>query len=303
DMGKHPATHTQPGWSFFVASGTNFEAATVHRDVLTVRVDRKTATDEKLWHERASELSRNVSGVVVGPFHDVNVHLERVLSKLKVPTASWHHPVDDDPPLKVDRVLPDHEAGAGLLVDELVTRGCRRIVQIAPRNSSLPWWPMRRVGYEQAMRRHDLQIRPPVEVRPPLHWVPPDARPDDFDEVSRNIAGHLIEQLTGPDRADALLVPGDALVPVVARACRLFGLEPNRDVLLAGYDNLLDGHWALEHEPTRPIVTVDKHNFDIGRGLVRTLTARLAGEFGPIDGEPHTEFVEPKLVFNESKRD
>ncbi|MEM6315943.1 MAG: hypothetical protein AAF743_17770, partial [Planctomycetota bacterium] len=89
--------------------------------------------------------------------------------------------------------------------------------------------------------------------------------------------------------------PGDAIVPAVARACRLFGLEPNVDVLLAGYDNLMDGHWALAHEPVGPVVTVDKQNFEIGRRLVRTLIVRLAGELGPAD-EPHVEFVTPKLL-------
>ena len=52
----------------------------------------------------------------------------------------------------------------------------------------------------------------------------------------RGIAGALPEHLCRADRIDALLLATDAHAVQAAAALRLFGLVPNRDVLLAGYD-------------------------------------------------------------------
>ncbi|MEM6313866.1 MAG: GntR family transcriptional regulator, partial [Planctomycetota bacterium] len=254
DPVRHPKTHTQPGWSFFIASGATFEAATQGWEVLTLAADlRNEEADEAFWRDQVDQVAANTSGVVLSPPYEGTPDLERALSAAGVPTVSYQHAAEVDRCLKVDRVLPDQAAGAGMIVDHLAALGCQRIVQVKPRSESFPWWLERRRGFEEAMQRHGLAVTQSVEIRPPTHWIPPDVVPDDFDEISRNFAGHLIEQLTGPDKVDALLLPGDAIVPAVARACRLFGLEPNVDVLLAGYDNLMDGHWALAHEPVGPV--------------------------------------------------
>ena len=99
-----------------------------------------------------------------------------------------------------------------------------------------------------------------------------------FANAARVYAGFLIEAFRDPaQRPDAILLSSDGVGYALTAACRLLGVEPGRDVLLAGYDN----YW--EFCPERafgdfvPAATVDKHNLRIGRELADLLHARLQG--------------------------
>jgi DNA-binding LacI/PurR family transcriptional regulator len=120
--------------------------------------------------------------------------------------------------------------------------------------------------------------------------------PENLDQRARQYAGFLIEWLRGPDAADAILVATDADLYPVARACRLCGREPGRDVLLAGYDNFWEACWEREHEPLVPAATVDKDNHACGVALVDLLLERIAGR---LPAEPQRRWIVPQLVVPE----
>ena len=70
------------------------------------------------------------------------------------------------------------------------------------------------------------------------------------------------------------------------------GLEPNRDVLIAGYDN----YWAeceeRVHEPSIPLVTADKRNREMGQAMVEALFERVHNPSAP----PQSRFLAPQIV-------
>jgi len=114
-----------------------------------------------------------------------------------------------------------------------------------------------------------------------------------FDYHRRLMAGHLIERLHGPAKADALMVISDTEALRAAAACQLLGVRPNEDVAIVGYDNF----WPVSPErdlaPTVPLATVDKHNDQTGRELMRLLLDRIRGRLGPA---PQLRLVPPTVM-------
>ena len=77
---------------------------------------------------------------------------------------------------------------------------------------------------------------------------------------------------------DALLCPNDDRARSAVAAIRELGLVPNRDILVAGYDNSIR---PTVEDPTvslRPAVTVDKHNERSAQDIAELLLARTEGK-------------------------
>ena len=85
-----------------------------------------------------------------------------------------------------------------------------------------------------------------------------------FNVRVRQMVGFLIEHFRGDQKPDAIAATSDTEAFYICSALRLMGLEPGRDVVIAGYDNFWDR--APEHgwEKAIPAVTVDKLNHRIG---------------------------------------
>jgi DNA-binding LacI/PurR family transcriptional regulator len=180
-----------------------------------------------------------------------------------------------------------------MLVRALVERGCRRIVQIVAPKHRTGWWLPRRTGYESAAAACGIPVLPPTVVPTPTHLNDPAGDEEAFADIVRHYAGYLVEHLCGDARADAILAASDASVAALAEACRLFGLEPNRDVLLAGFDNLLEGHWTYRVRPFKPTFTIDKQNFQIGLTMADLLSRRVEGQ---LQGPPQSTWIVPQLI-------
>lgn len=183
-----------------------------------------------------------------------------------------------------DRVFSDHAAGARELVGWLVSRGCRRILQYWPKPLNAHWALRRRDGYRAAVREYGL----PEIIPQPLPVPVGDgslAPKEEFDMLRRLAVGVLADFVRGPDAIDAVMVPNDHFAYPVAAALRALGRMPNRDVLVAGYDNVGPDSSSRAFEAAGPAVTIDKHNELTVRDMVALLLDRLAGRL-PDEPQP-----------------
>lgn len=217
----------------------------------------------------------------------------RALESARVPIVTFERSVSWGE--NFDAVMPDHETGCCELTRWLIAKGHRRIVRFWqwPREDGdvRPDWLQRRdTGYERAMREAGLEVLPAVEA----HLEPLDScTEEEFQRKVRDAAGLLPEHLSGPHPVDAIIAGSDSIAFAVAAACRLFHKVPNRDVAIAGYDNVWADCRERQWEPTIPVATVEKFNLRLGQELVRVLQARIKGELPP---EPQTVKVRPQVV-------
>jgi len=155
------------------------------------------------------------------------------------------------------------------------------------------WLGPRRAGYERAMLEAGLEPLPPVAAPGSPYGV--DDR-EGFDRTVRHFLGYLAPLLVGPARPDALLLDTDGHVPPFASACRLMGLEPQKDVWLVGYDNYWREDPIRRFEPTAPLATVDKRLYEVGREMTNLLVERVRGTGVSAGAPPHLRSVPPETL-------
>ncbi|MEM7807426.1 MAG: LacI family DNA-binding transcriptional regulator [Planctomycetota bacterium] len=221
-------------------------------------------------------LALNTLGVLVIGTHqtpDEYAAMLRMIDDSGVPATLFGEEVHSD---GHDMVTGDHAAGAEMLTHWLADRGCRRVLRYWPyridRIARPPWLGHRDEGYVIAVRERGLPELESVEpARPDLPGFEGRAL---FEMRVRETVGHLIEHVTGDDRVDAILTPTDSLAHEVAAALRLLRLEPNRDVLIAGYDGSGPHCPEREFEPVGPAVSVTQDGAGLGAAIVDTLLER-----------------------------
>jgi DNA-binding LacI/PurR family transcriptional regulator len=202
---------------------------------------------------------------------------------------------------EIDSVASDHEAGAYALTKWLLNQGRKRILRfwqlpISGPSEVQPWLGHRNAGYERAMREAGLEPLPAVEVFDPgYHNF--DNTEEDFKLQSRLMAGYLVEHLHGSKAIDAIMAPSDAIIGHLCAALRVHRRQPNRDVLLVGYDNMWDDMETRQWEPMGPVATVDKKNLAIGAELMVLLKQRMDGE---LFEKGQRRLVSPELIIRPS---
>lgn len=192
---------------------------------------------------------------------------------------------------RYDRVDSDQEQGAYELTRFLIGRGCRRILRFWRFPENPHWVTQRDRGCERALREAGLEIIPPLRT-PDLTPREPTTK-EEFDHLVRIQAGYLSESVCGAASIDGLLAVSDRHAFQAAAALRLLGREPNRHVLLGGYDNTFRHCVEREWESVGPVVTVNKHNERIGQELAKLLKQRLEGR---LPGEPQLRVLPEELV-------
>ena len=179
-----------------------------------------------------------------------------------------------------DRAYSDHRAGSRDLTRWLVARGRRRIVPFLPFAPTRFWERERLAGYAEAMR--ETRLEPQHDV------VFGSSELGDFNtaETFRLYTSLALSALValrrdGGELPDALLCLNDDWAMPALAAIRDLGLVPNRDILVAGYDN-------MTHRPRHdflgrltPAVTVDKHNERSAEDLAALVAARMDGSLPP----------------------
>jgi DNA-binding LacI/PurR family transcriptional regulator len=194
----------------------------------------------------------------------------------------------------LDRVVSDHQGGAYQLVHWLARQGRKRIARVW----SVPdasWSAAHDQGYLRAVKELRLQPLPVVAVPDLLERR--DGDRDNFDRRARQLLGFLIDVLRRPGGADAVMVGTDSDAYLVAAACRLLGMTPNRDVLITGYDDYWAGIPERQWESADPAATINKQNYDIGQAMVRLLSERVAGH---LPAASRCVTIEQRLVVNDA---
>lgn len=172
---------------------------------------------------------------------------------------------------RVDCVVGDDRAGAGLVVDHLVGLGHQRIAMIADTQERAGADRIR--GYQAAMTRHGLSGAVMVE-------------PGGFDEAG----GYGAAQRLLSDRADrptAIFVASDLSALGVLDAAAAAGVTVPQELSIVGYDNTPFA--ALRHIS---LSSVDQSAAEIGTTAAAALLARIDQP----DGRARRTVIAPSLV-------
>ena len=196
-----------------------------------------------------------------------------------------------------DRAYSDHRAGSRDLTRWLIAQGRRRIVPFFPFAPTRFWEQERLAGYGDAMREAGLEPQPDV--------VFGSTELGDFNtaETFRLYTALALSALVTLRRDDGelpdslLCLNDDWAMPALA-AIRDLGLVPNRDILVAGYDNMTRGprHAFLGH--LIPAVTVDKINKRSAEDLAALVAGRMDGMLPP---EPQARIHNHEVVVLDDK--
>ena len=214
---------------------------------------------------------------------DIATRLASVLSGVRLPVVVN----SADPRFSAcDRVVFDHAAGSALLTEFLIKRGAQRILRVWSSPAMTDWVRERSRGYEEVMRKAGLPVLPVVAA----DYLPPDCT--EIAARARCYAGVLIEHLRSAQPPQAIMVTADSDVFPVAAACRLCGVEPERDITIVGYDNNWRDNRVRHGSDYAPPATVDKHNFAAGMEMMRLMRRRREEPGLP----PQTILVQPELV-------
>lgn len=274
-----------PGWAFFTTAGILEAVQTTSHHAIMLHPDKVNSQDID-WL-----IKQRPYGVIIDDnFSRDSEHLRMITeacTQSGIPLVAlgslslWDN---------CDRVESDHEQGAYEATRWLIAQGRHRIAPIKPASSDLNWVAKRLLGYARAMEEAGLEPMSAL-ISPELSTesVPCEV----FKQRSRQCAVSLFEAMMGLSPCDALLTVSDSPLFYYAAACRLLGKEPGRDILLAGYDNYWHEAPERQWESALPDVTVDKHNVQIGKELVKLLTERINGLCPPV---PQIRLVSPSLV-------
>ena len=187
-----------------------------------------------------------------------------------------------------DRVSSDHELGGYLLTHALLEMGRKHILVIGAPSSEAYWLSARYRGYGRAMQEFGLAPLPLLQL-PLLH--PVDNAQTRFDIEYRHLAGHLAPYVIA-SKLDAVIAPSDGTVPAIIAACRSLGRVPNKDIIVAGYDNYWEEASERFFESEPPLFTIDKRNTIMGKELMRLLSDRVEGKLLP---KPQKRLIAPLL--------
>ncbi len=275
------------GWTQAVDAGASHGVHEHEHHVLTLHPRR--FVDEIVVAEDIERLAmRHLSGMLITDLPGAEGHLHKLLGGLQqhaIPVVA----MSDHPAFKhCDRVVSDHEAGAFALTQFFANRGARRIqnVWFAPADGY--WFALRQAGYERALEEANLRVLP--TLRPPTSALPKNAAA--FERAASQLATALQKSFKN-QTPDVLLAASDGHVPLLAAALKILGLEPNRDVMLGGYDNYWSEAPTRAFESTPPMATVDKHNTQLGERAAEMLFARIAGH---LPEPPVRQVITPQLV-------
>ena len=159
--------------------------------------------------------------------------------------------------INTDKVVIDDYRGAFNAVDQLINSGCRRVAFLGS-NPHLPIANNRRMGYEDALRKHNI----PVDKA--LMQV------CDTIELSREIVPALLKIHPVPD---AFFCINDEVAAYCLQLIKSAGFKIPQDISVCGFTN------SYITEVTDPTLTsVDQHGFEMGRTAARLLINRIEGK-------------------------
>lgn len=270
------SSHRQSGWLDHVSAGA---LAEIHRRGLHC----VSLHPDRVCQSSLQRLAQDAPlGVVIPEAENSLVYARLVRSHgVRVVVSG-----EDEELGEFDRVVSDHEEGSYQLTRWLIEQKRRHISMLWMVDPTLPWSRARRRGFERALRESGLPPSPLLDI-----CASKAPKREDLIRVCVQTLQPLFELNT----LDAILTPSDGFVSEVEEACRVLGREPNRDVLIGGYDNIWRDLEACGYGAARPAATVDKQNAFIGAEMVRLLLEQV--EEGRT--QPVRRVVVPQLVVTE----
>lgn len=306
-FGKPVAVHRSNGWLEWIAQGAADAVQSAGRHAVSLNPDISDAEVERLVLERpfGALIPANLSEA------STPLALMRKLRGRRVPVVAF----GNSPALnECDHILSDHESGAYQLTRLFLEQGKRRILMVESQALGEAWLSERYAGYVRAMQEANLEPQKPIQI-PPISLLPSakmlahgqlqgfesqsemrEIRAQDlavFESQVRSVAGYFVEAMSGSEPVEAILSMTDRDAFTLAAVCRLFGKQPNHDVLIAGYDNFYADCEEQHIAPFVPFATVDKNNRVIGASMMQLLLERVGAE---LDDAPQVRVIEPKLV-------
>ena len=197
-----------------------------------------------------------------------------------------------------DTVASDHEVGSYELTKWLISQGRRRILRlwrllVPSASEKQEWLTQRDRGYERAMEEAGLTPLPALEFYNPNQGQPTENEVEAFRLEVHLVAGYLIEYLNGAEPIDAIMAVSDSIVPMIFSALKIHGREPNKEILVVGYDNMWQDMLTHRRDPMIPAATVDKKNLEIGHELMNLLQQRIQGVLPP---QSQHRMIKPEVI-------
>lgn len=211
---------------------------------------------------------RRLDGVILIHTHGADP-LPRLLTESNLPVVLAARPVR---PMSITYVDVDQAAGAGLAVDHLVARGCRRLATITGPLET-PAGQDRLRGFREAVARHGLPEPAVVE--------------GDFSREGAAAAARALAE----EEFDGLFVASDLMATGALPVLRWRGLRVPEDVRVVGFD---DSSPAVECDP--PLTTVRQPVEDMAAEMARLLVERVERPDRPIS----SVVFAPTLVVRQS---
>lgn len=158
--------------------------------------------------------------------------------------------------INTDKVVVDDYVGAFNAVEYMIKKGCKRIAFLGS-CPSMPIANNRRMGYEDALRKHKL----PVEKEM--------IRICDTIDLAREVVPLLLQLDPHPD---AFFCINDEVAAYCLQISKSAGFRIPEDISVCGFTN---SYIAEVTDPT--LTSVDQHGFEMGRAATRLLINRIEG--------------------------
>jgi len=180
--------------------------------------------------------------------------------------------------LGVDYIGIDDYKSSHLIVDHLVSQGCKRIAHIAG-FSHTRIYKNRIKGYEDALEKHDLPLDDALVYECKL-----------TKQNGREIMEQLLEQ---PNRPDAVYVAGDYAALGALQVLKEKNISIPDEIAIVGF-----GNEPFTSLVTPSITTIEQHSTEIGRLTAEAFLRRI--EEAAIPPTLNKMILEPELIVRDS---
>lgn len=158
--------------------------------------------------------------------------------------------------INTDKVVVDDYAGAFNAVDYLVNTGCERIAFLGA-HSNLPIANNRRMGYEDALKKHKISITKEL------------IKVCDTAELAQQIIPEMLKEKEVPQ---AFFCINDEVAAYCIQHVKATGFKVPDEISVCGFTN---SYITEVTEPT--LTTVDQHGYEMGKTAARLLINRIEG--------------------------
>ncbi len=159
--------------------------------------------------------------------------------------------------INTDKVVIDDYAGAFNGVDYLIKTGCKEIAFLGS-NPHLPIANNRRMGYEDALRKHNIPVNKKL-----IHIC-------DTIEVAWRVVPEILKSDNVPD---AFFCINDEVAAYTLQIVKSAGFKIPEDISVCGFTN------SYITEVTDPTLTsIEQHGFEMGKQAARLLINRVEGK-------------------------